>query len=407
MVFISYSIAALYALMPESDPNPPKLKPGRNPRDPQLNKGKGQYAAEQDLWNFDEPYEANAEIVELKREPEVVKLVVKKQVEEPKPEINVLANDEIATESAKRSQPSSAKTIRVGLTEDEVWADFSDDPEAVVADKIDVISTTAAAETKIPAVTKAKLDTSTMPVTVSETEKVATVPPTAVAPIERPDEEKNLQQEIEDSAKVVEQEQTPVANPAATASVQITKFSRLEIITSLCFLLLLVIGGFVAMHIFKKNVQGTTDPYALPLLPVEGSIVRVKDANTYWRVPIKEGANRDLTKLDVILIPCIDLTIAQGIASDGALRVMFLNEKGEIIGDTITRAFHDDKFIDGQSATYSFCSTAGFTDFGEQEAYRARIGKPWTIKVYEGPSISAPSDSFKLLFTTPIAIDRR
>jgi hypothetical protein len=86
---------------------------------------------------------------------------------------------------------------------------------------------------------------------------------------------------------------------------------------------------------------------------------------------------------------------------------MFLNHNNEIVGDTITRAYANSIFTSSQSATMSFASTAGFTEFGEQEAYRAKIGKPWTIRVYEGPSESASSESFKLLFTTPIVATRR
>jgi hypothetical protein len=86
---------------------------------------------------------------------------------------------------------------------------------------------------------------------------------------------------------------------------------------------------------------------------------------------------------------------------------MFHNEKGEIVGDTVTQNFSQGKFTLSSSESRAFSSTAGFIDFGEQEAYRTGQGKPWTIKVYEGPSDNASSDQFRLLFTTPIATERR
>jgi hypothetical protein len=86
---------------------------------------------------------------------------------------------------------------------------------------------------------------------------------------------------------------------------------------------------------------------------------------------------------------------------------MFHNEKGDIVGDTVTQNFTKGKFTLSAEETRVFSSTAGFVDFGEQEAYRAGLGKPWTIKVYEGPSDNTSSDQFRLLFTTPIDTERR
>ena len=86
---------------------------------------------------------------------------------------------------------------------------------------------------------------------------------------------------------------------------------------------------------------------------------------------------------------------------------MFHNDKGDIVGDTVTQNFSQGKFTLSASEALALSSTAGFVDFGEQEAYRTGQGKPWTIKVYEGPSVNASSDQFRLLFTTPIGTERR
>jgi hypothetical protein len=170
---------------------------------------------------------------------------------------------------------------------------------------------------------------------------------------------------------------------------------------------LLIGGGFWGTQIFRKHVQAQVDPYAEPDFPAKGSIAQVKSAETYWRPPIKEGPDADPTQRDVILIPVIDVTLGSCASATGVIRVLFYNDQGEIVGDSITRPYRDGRFIRNDSPTTSFSATTGFTSFGEQEAYRAYLGKPWSIRVYEGPDETAPSSSFQLLFSTPISTKRQ
>jgi hypothetical protein len=199
----------------------------------------------------------------------------------------------------------------------------------------------------------------------------------------------------------------PPAPGSNTESWQITRFSRLETMLSLAFLVLLIGGGFWGAQIFRQHVQAQADPYTEPEFPAKGTLALIESAETYWRPPVKEGPDADTTQREVILIPIIDVTLGSCTAPSGVIRVLFYNDKGEIVGDTITRPYRDSRFTSTDSSTASFPSTTGFTSFGDQEAYRAYLGKPWSIRVYEGPDEAAPSSAFKLLFTTPISTKRK
>ena len=292
----------------------------------------------------------------------------------------------------------------VGMLEEEIWADFDFEEETtpIVAPAPEAPSV----EEEPAAVLKPVTYRST-PLELPEPEIIYTAPASefneSLAAIEP--------EPI--AAKVVETAETKadslaVDEPATPApSIQITKFSRLEVIASLAFLALLIGSAFFGVHLFNSNVQAQVDPFATPDYPVNGAIAHVEEASTYWRAPIRTGPGADITKRDVTLIPVIDITLNEKKSESGVLRVMFYNEKGEITGDIITREFKNHRFVQNGAPTLSFASTSGFSDFGEQEAYRASLNNPWTIKVYEGPYADAPSSSFLLLFSTPISTKRQ
>lgn len=394
--------------MSDTNPHSHRNKPVRNPKDPKLQKGKvTTYATEMDLWNFDD--DQPQEVVTLAVDPKPTTTAEKPkaqeeelpaeedvpfaELEQPTSSVQVVTIDPRPTpapvDEAPKDQEEAVTALRVrplepGLTEEEIWDDFIDDAPAAVEQ----------VEEKLPTATKPQSKTA------------ATVAPKTEKPAEIAEVAPESPKEEEDTPAPVSESATPAAT-ASSATIQITKFSKMEIYSSFAFLLLLVIGGFVAMHIFNKNTAGIVDPYAQPKLPAVGTIAKVNQAETYWRAPITEGPQRDPVKLNVTQIPCVDITLGESKASQGVLRVMFYDDKGNAVGDTVTRVFQNQVFADNQSATISFSCSAGFSDFGEQEAYRARIGKPWTVKVYEGPADNAPSESFSLLFTSPISIDRR
>ena len=187
----------------------------------------------------------------------------------------------------------------------------------------------------------------------------------------------NISDQPEQQAPPKENEQTDViAEPAQpkeidefaplpptgkSTPIQITKFSRLEKITSLAFLALFLIGGFFAYKGFHDNVKAEVNPYATPNFPIQGKIAKIANAKTYWRLPILEGPNPDPIKLNVILIPVIEITLDDDDDRKGAIRVIFRNGEKVIIGDSLTKTFADHQFTANQSATFAFPCTDGFT----------------------------------------------
>jgi hypothetical protein len=50
-----------------------------------------------------------------------------------------------------------------------------------------------------------------------------------------------------------------------------------------------------------------------------------------------------------------------------------------------------------------FACTAGFSTPEEMDNYRANVGKPWRVEVYEASRYDAPLSEYVLLFSAPIS----
>ncbi len=386
--------------MTDNDSQLPSKKPNRGQKKIDSPKNKVPFASEIDLWNFEENQDSI--IFESTRtpwqnasnEPKLTIIEEESVAEIPfaeatKPQLTPIANPMIQSgdldkfkELAELNEKHIAANIIKKNTEAEIWEDiFDDDPhgEIVIPDKPKVreiaqirSNIVAALEKQAPPRESERADVVTKPAQPIEIDEFAPLPPTGKS--------------------------TPI---------QITKFSRLEKITSLAFLALFLIGGFFAYKGFHDNVKAEVNPYATPNFPIQGKIAKIANAKTYWRLPILEGPNPDPIKLNVILIPVIEITLDDDDDRKGAIRVIFRNGEKVIIGDSLTKTFADRKFTANQSATFAFPCTDGFTDYGEQEAYRAQLSKPWSIEVYEGTDDNAPIASFNLLFSTPVSILRQ
>ncbi len=167
--------------------------------------------------------------------------------------------------------------------------------------------------------------------------------------------------------------------------------ARLSVLEKVCILLiLLLVSGFAAVMFFpaiddlpdEKRYTETSD------LPIGGALVKVVSAEMYWREPVKEGPNADIFRRESVLLPVLEIKVDGG---PGVVRVLFRGEKGAVVGDPVTRQ------VDG-SAVLNLVGTTGFTQQGMYAAYRAGQIEPWTVQVFEAPSVNAPSDQFKLLF---------
>lgn len=223
---------------------------------------------------------------------------------------------------------------------------------------------------------------------------------------------------IAPSANVSEAIATPeeVANTVESSSPEIStqnqafripRISHVERVTLIVFAALVVVGGVLGVVGFYRNIPAQVDPYRMPKLPIVGEIVKITDARTYWRAPIRTGADADTTKADTIMLPVVEITIGNCPQPKGAVRLFFRNEHNELVGDPITRAFSDMRFDANGKATLPMASTFGFNDFGAHQAYRAEKALPWKIEVFEGPSESAPRESFKKISTLPISSNQQ
>lgn len=192
---------------------------------------------------------------------------------------------------------------------------------------------------------------------------------------------------------------TPSSDPDPTVSpLHLSRLRRnfvlsnLEKVLLLGLVLILGVTGVVLVKMAKDRLP-THDPASIrPRFPVKGEHATVKDMTTFWREPIAGRDNVRTAKL----IPVVKLDLE---GSGGAIRIFFLNEKAEIVGDPITRKV--------EGGTLEISSTAGFADPAEHSAYRTGEMEPWLLEVREAPSVDSPGDDFKPLFRTAIANDRQ
>jgi len=175
------------------------------------------------------------------------------------------------------------------------------------------------------------------------------------------------------------------------------KLSKLERIGLLALLALLLLGG-LGIVIFSLNRLPTSSSLVKTNdFPIEGKLITIETANTYWREPITDGADIETVRRGAKLLPVVKLTVSKGSA---AIRVFFRNGDRESIGDAVTRSI-------GAGSTLEVAATAGFEDVGMHAAYRTGQTVPWTIEIYEGTSVNSPSSEFKKMFEMSISTERR
>lgn len=314
---------------------------------------------------------------------------------------------DVVTPESEELSPPRAAPVGLGLTEDEVWADFLSDEELARKESSppeEVAQSELPAEDEAPAI---QLHAEPEPDKNDQLDLVEAVTseniesePTAPEPT--PIESSNAELFDENPA---EQNGTDSATPRTEEnfSLSFPVLSRFELVASFLFFACLLSGGIWALQVFRTEVQAQPNPYLQPDLPAKGNWATVASADTFWRAPVTEGENADPVRQDVTLIPVIRIKLGECASPRGAIRVIFYNDKGIIAGDTVTHRFDNHQFSLSGSSERAFAATTGFTNFGDQEAYRAHLVKPWTIRVYEGPDENAPSAEYRLLFTAPIS----
>ena len=123
--------------------------------------------------------------------------------------------------------------------------------------------------------------------------------------------------------------------------------------------------------------------------PVEGKLVSVAEIETYWRKPVRKGVNADRVRLNARLIPCARVKLTGG--GDAALAFSFRDGEKALIGDSISLAVVDGKFMLNGSEEIVINSTAGFTDLAEINSHINGDVPPWSLLVTEGEPGQTPS----------------
>jgi hypothetical protein len=168
--------------------------------------------------------------------------------------------------------------------------------------------------------------------------------------------------------------------------------TNLEKVLLLGLVLVLGVTGVVLVKMAKDRLPIYDSQSVKPRFPVKGAHVTVQNITTFWREPIADRDHAQTAKL----IPVVNLELEGG---GGAIRVFFLNENGEIVGDPITRKV--------EAGSIEISSTGGFADPADHSAYRTGQKEPWLIEVKEAPSVDSPGGDFKPLFRAAIANDRQ
>lgn len=199
--------------------------------------------------------------------------------------------------------------------------------------------------------------------------------------------------------------QAPAAAAAAT-SLQLPKLKPRELIGIAAVAFVLLLGAIWVITRFFSQIPIQSPHAQAPNYPVKGSYTTVADAESYWRAPVREGANAEKIKREAMMIPVVEVSLDSA-SAQGALRLEFHNDKGEKVGDVITRGFQGGRFQANNEAMLVIPATDGFNSEAEFNAYLTSASPPWTVEIREGASIDGASASFKPLAIVPIKRARR
>jgi len=179
-----------------------------------------------------------------------------------------------------------------------------------------------------------------------------------------------------------------------TPSLKFTKFEKFGVVL-LVVALVAVLAAF--LYFSASRLPTETMGSRSAKFPIKGDRVLVQSATSYWRDIIASGPEADVVRRGTRLLPVLELTCKGGPA---VVRVIFRDEYGVSMGDTINRSVTDGGFL-------VIPATAGFEEIGIHAAYRTGDSKPWKIEVYEGEAGSDSANGFRKLFEMDISSERR
>ena len=144
------------------------------------------------------------------------------------------------------------------------------------------------------------------------------------------------------------------------------------------------------------RVPTKSDRAERPSYPIKGQHIRILEADSYWRQPVRTGPGAETVRRGTLLIPALTLELEGGPC---AIRAFFRDDKGEFVGDGVTRS--------ASSGKIEIAATAGLDDLGAHAAYRTGETKPWKIEIFEAPSVDSSRQEFRKLLELTISTDRR
>ena len=210
-------------------------------------------------------------------------------------------------------------------------------------------------------------------------------------------------EEPEAKAKSNQKKNSPLKGKLAEA-----RLKRPEVIGLATFAVAILAVAVWLISSFFNHLRFKSDFVEIPDFPVKGEIVILKDAQPYWREPIREGDSIDVARREAVIIPILEITLDPENSRGGALRIVFRDGEGGLVGDSITRSFSGGQFDASGQEVLEFASTDGFVEMATFRGYReGEEGDPWTAEILEGASVNAPATTFKPLVTVPLLPLRR
>lgn len=173
----------------------------------------------------------------------------------------------------------------------------------------------------------------------------------------------------------------------------LTKLEKLGL--SLLVVAMVGTGIFLLTSSFGR-ISTRSDRSDRPDFPIQGKQVRILQAGSYWREPVRSGGGAEAVRRETKLIPVLSLELEGGPC---AIRAFFRDDKGEFVGDGVTRS--------AGSGRLEIAATAGFDDLGAHAAYRTGETRPWKIEIFEAPSVDSSRQEFRKILELPISTDRR
>ena len=188
------------------------------------------------------------------------------------------------------------------------------------------------------------------------------------------------------------------AAPAVVSSAPIyagwkLHLTKVETIGLLTLLALLVLGGIAVFLSTISRLPSGADRFKAIDFPIVGKYLSIASATNFWREPKSTETVRRGTQL----VPVLELSAS---GKPAAIRVLFRNSEGEVVGDAVTRHIQP-------GAPLQVTATAGFDDVGMHAAYRTGREKPWTIEILEASSENSVGSDYKKLFEMDVSPERR